>query len=568
MRCVSAGAVAILLAPARRADGVASLGVRPTFGDGGARILEVNLFDVDEDLYGRRLRVEFVRRLRGERRFGSVDCAGAPDASRRCPGPNNPGRRARQPGVNSTATARTGWRTTLSSIQTSRWAVLIPMTVAGVLGLVTIGSKSMWLDEAFSASVIRLPTLDLLVYMFHNEQQASPYYLALQAWSVLGYGETSLRLLSVVFGVLGVGATYVLGRRYGVGLPAAMLLAVSPFFIHYEQEVRVYTLLVAWSAICTLAYLRLVDRPNRWRAAAYVLTAAILMYIHPLSGWMLAAHGLLTLVFVAPRWRMRLLALYMPVFILAIPIFRFLLINHLRAGWIPPATPYLVAHNLSQLLGAAALAIALTIVVALGLARGWRTEVPVLRLPLLVGALTIGGVLLMSWLIQPLFVDRYLIGVLPFVFIVVARSAKALPWPRVIVTGLVGISLVGVISWYANGVKDDWRSAAAYVESQAQPSDGVVIWPNYYRLPFRYYGAVGEPLYPSTPWSQLYLPFLGLSIDPPPDVHSPRIWLVRDVVFEPSPEIAALLANYDTVSMRLFGSSQPEIDLLVRRAAP
>jgi riboflavin kinase/FMN adenylyltransferase len=46
--------------------------VRPTFG-GGARILEVNLFDVDEDLYGQRLRVEFVRRLRGERRFDSAD---------------------------------------------------------------------------------------------------------------------------------------------------------------------------------------------------------------------------------------------------------------------------------------------------------------------------------------------------------------------------------------------------------------------------------------------------------------------------------------------------------------
>jgi riboflavin kinase/FMN adenylyltransferase len=60
------------LHPDRRADGVASLGVRPTFG-GGARILEVYLFDIDEDLYGERLRVEFVRRLRGERRFPSAE---------------------------------------------------------------------------------------------------------------------------------------------------------------------------------------------------------------------------------------------------------------------------------------------------------------------------------------------------------------------------------------------------------------------------------------------------------------------------------------------------------------
>ncbi|MEP7158588.1 MAG: bifunctional riboflavin kinase/FAD synthetase [Chloroflexota bacterium] len=57
--------------PHRSADGVASLGVRPTFG-GGARILEAHLFDMNEDLYGVRMRVEFVRRLRGEKRFSSV----------------------------------------------------------------------------------------------------------------------------------------------------------------------------------------------------------------------------------------------------------------------------------------------------------------------------------------------------------------------------------------------------------------------------------------------------------------------------------------------------------------
>ena len=59
------------LAPARRAGGVASLGVRPTFEEAGERVLEVHLFDLDEDLYGRRLRVEWVRRLRAERRFPS-----------------------------------------------------------------------------------------------------------------------------------------------------------------------------------------------------------------------------------------------------------------------------------------------------------------------------------------------------------------------------------------------------------------------------------------------------------------------------------------------------------------
>lgn len=60
-----------LLDPAQTADGVVSLGVRPTFG-AGERTLEVHLFDFDGALYGQRLRVEFIRRQRGERRFGTA----------------------------------------------------------------------------------------------------------------------------------------------------------------------------------------------------------------------------------------------------------------------------------------------------------------------------------------------------------------------------------------------------------------------------------------------------------------------------------------------------------------
>jgi riboflavin kinase/FMN adenylyltransferase len=59
------------LSPEHTRDGVISLGVRPTFG-GGARTLEVFLFDFEGDLYGQRLRVEFVRRLRGEKNFASA----------------------------------------------------------------------------------------------------------------------------------------------------------------------------------------------------------------------------------------------------------------------------------------------------------------------------------------------------------------------------------------------------------------------------------------------------------------------------------------------------------------
>jgi riboflavin kinase/FMN adenylyltransferase len=52
--------------------GVASLGVRPTV-NGKEPLLEAHLFDFDGDLYGKRIQVEFVEKLRDEEKFDSLD---------------------------------------------------------------------------------------------------------------------------------------------------------------------------------------------------------------------------------------------------------------------------------------------------------------------------------------------------------------------------------------------------------------------------------------------------------------------------------------------------------------
>jgi riboflavin kinase/FMN adenylyltransferase len=61
---------------AARANGdcaAVSVGVRPTFGTGRAVLVETFLLDQDVDLYGQVLRIEFIARLRGERRFASEE---------------------------------------------------------------------------------------------------------------------------------------------------------------------------------------------------------------------------------------------------------------------------------------------------------------------------------------------------------------------------------------------------------------------------------------------------------------------------------------------------------------
>jgi riboflavin kinase/FMN adenylyltransferase len=53
--------------------GVASVGVRPTITDSGEPLLEVFIFDFDQAIYGRRITVEFVHKLRDEERLADLD---------------------------------------------------------------------------------------------------------------------------------------------------------------------------------------------------------------------------------------------------------------------------------------------------------------------------------------------------------------------------------------------------------------------------------------------------------------------------------------------------------------
>ncbi len=52
--------------------GVASLGMRPTIG-GTKKVLEVHLLDFDQDLYGERIKVNFLNKLRDELKFSSIE---------------------------------------------------------------------------------------------------------------------------------------------------------------------------------------------------------------------------------------------------------------------------------------------------------------------------------------------------------------------------------------------------------------------------------------------------------------------------------------------------------------
>ncbi|MGE5093494.1 MAG: bifunctional riboflavin kinase/FAD synthetase [Betaproteobacteria bacterium] len=66
-------AVKCLGAATRGLEGVASLGFNPAVQQGGPATLEAFLFDFSGDLYGRRISIEFLKKLRDEAHFASLD---------------------------------------------------------------------------------------------------------------------------------------------------------------------------------------------------------------------------------------------------------------------------------------------------------------------------------------------------------------------------------------------------------------------------------------------------------------------------------------------------------------
>jgi riboflavin kinase/FMN adenylyltransferase len=57
----------------RAYSSVSNIGFCPTFGSAGARTVEVYLLDFKGDLYGKELKIEFIERLRDEKKFDSVE---------------------------------------------------------------------------------------------------------------------------------------------------------------------------------------------------------------------------------------------------------------------------------------------------------------------------------------------------------------------------------------------------------------------------------------------------------------------------------------------------------------
>jgi len=127
--------------------------------------------------------------------------------------------------------------------------------LASALRVLRLDFQPLWWDEGYSVWFATHP-LGQMASLTAQDIHPPLYYALLHGWiGLLGAGPVSLRLLSVLFGVLAIPAIYLAGRRMlsrRAALLAAFLLALSPLHVYYSQEVRMYGL-VALLSIGVLA---------------------------------------------------------------------------------------------------------------------------------------------------------------------------------------------------------------------------------------------------------------------------------------------------------------------------
>ncbi len=408
-----------------------------------------------------------------------------------------------------------------------RLTVFILIILTFGLQVTRLGAQSLWYDEGFSAWLAARPVAEIVA---RTAADIHPplYYLLLHVWVAgAGTSEFALRFPSVFAGVLAVPLVWSLGRRLlgsKGGLVAAALTALSPAWLWYAQEARMYTLVTTLGIASTWALLRLLDRPNRKVLSLYVLLLVLAVYTQYYAWFLVAAHvlfaGLAALAHRHRRPAFRLLTAGWAAALLAfLPWVRFVFIRLEadRSYWKGTLPFSRVVDSMLALWGtgqtappwlAGMVPLAALILVVGGCGallldhrvprhRAWPTV-------LLLGAwitVPLVGLVLVSWG-RPKYHPRYLLLTIPAYWLGVAALVGRLIGERgnqrrplgavaaAFVFGLaVSLSLLADANVYFNPAftKDDWRQVARFLEKSRRPDEPILLVSGHAFPVFTYY---------------------------------------------------------------------------------
>lgn len=399
------------------------------------------------------------------------------------------------------------------------WAaapLLAILLASSIIRLWNLGTKSLWYDETYTAFIAQKSPGTMLRYLITDGVHPPLYYWGMAIWlRVFGTSPVVLRLPSAIAGVLSVGLLYLLVRRMA-GKPeavlAALLLGLSPFFVWYSQDARMYAVDCLAAIAAAFSFWQLFRAPS-WKNMAWMILAHAVFYgLHYFGVFLLLAEICFLILFrrkYSGAWKF-----FLPAQIAALlPLAGWIaiLLNRVNGsfgiGWIPKPgglDPILTIVNffvanagvwtVSAILGAVVLG-------ALILLSFFTRES---KETLAFGLLWLVIPVLVIWVLSqniPVYIDRYLVFTLPAAVLLVSLGACRIRGPKGwILPGLLLLVMMGAV-WNLNlpadgFQKEEWREAAELIRGEYRPDDLILLRVYQEVVPFDYYGMLTLPWKP------------------------------------------------------------------------
>ena len=423
----------------------------------------------------------------------------------------------------------------------SKWGGLLALAASIgaflALTLTRLTTASIWFDEAYSAYLTRYNFADLTHYTAIDVHPPLYYYL-LKGWtSIFGDSVAAYRSLSVVLGVVALVLIYCLVKKlFGrkAASLATFLVAISPMFVRYGTETRMYMLVVTIAVAATLVFHKLLHSTKKRWAVLYGLLICLGMWTHYftavvwLSHWVyryiyLRRHDLrgrqLARVYFDRNWLLAhglAIACYLPWLPVALRQ-----MSGLGGGfWIPSLTINTLSDYLSQFLmyqnggdiGGWLVVMVLGVVVLaawLGYRMHRQSSGSQRDNLLLIMTIAFAPVALLFILslppLTPMFIDRYLLTALVFLAIlmglIIILSRRQLWAVAGLTVLLIGCFCFGIYNVYRLGTYGNFSSGSlakdlmARIQSDDASDVPIVVGESYSYYEMSIYEDRGNPIH-------------------------------------------------------------------------
>ncbi len=454
------------------------------------------------------------------------------------------------------------------------WINVLPVVGLAALALIlrlhTLGTESLWLDEATSLFLARMDIPTLTAWTAHDIHPPL-YYVLLHLWLVFGESEFALRSLSVVAGVFGVAGIFLLARALfdkKTALLAGLLLSVSPLHLWYSQEVRMYALVTTLTLFASWYLALALEGRRRRHWTGYVICSALALYTHYYAFFVLLSHWAIVLFWIArargkphsQKEVARHWAIVQSVILLFFLPWLPTLVRQVLGGggaWVAQAvgTPSLRALPevlLLYVVGPTHAAVptlwrragygiyGIAGLLALAAFRPRASQTNRHRWGLLFCLLYLLVPLGAAWSIsqvKPLFATRYLLPFLPPFLLLIAYGIASLPrasirYSLALLATVIPLSIS--VQMQATPQNVNWRQLAADLLAQSTPNDIVLFDPGWYSKPFNYYARGQIPVVDSLP-----VPIDPATLDDQLSTalrHHNRVWFIWRIGHYSDPE--------------------------------